>query len=211
MPIESCALGQYNIYMRFASALVLLLFATGCAHYEYNIVQPDNLQAHIASKLATRVKLDPLEYSFRAVEDYLVIRIYNTANDPIHLVGERSTVVSPEGQSHPLRPMTIAPGSFIKLIFPPMRPRLEPVGPTIGIGFGMRAGRHFFAPGYPVGYPYAYPPYYAYDEPRYFIAYGPDESYYWDWDGETDVTATFVYRRNDKEFQHRFVFHRQKM
>ncbi len=189
-------------FLRPAILLNLLMLVTGCARYEYSIASPDNLRGHIGTKTDHVVTVEPLTYRFRAVDNRLVVRIYNETEDAIALEGERSTVVSPGGQSHPLRSQSIAPGSFIKLIFPPIRPRLPPSGPTIGFGIGARVD--------------------ARDadcledqsvsaKPRYLTMYSPDEALYWDWDGESEVSATFNYRRGDKALQHRFVFHRQRM
>jgi hypothetical protein len=186
---------------RLPAVILLNLFAltTGCARYEYNIVSPENLRAHIGTNTDHVATLDPLTYRFRAVDNRLVIRIYNETQDSITLEGDRSTVVSPNGQSHPLRSQTIAPASFIKLIFPPIRPQFPPTGPTIGFGIGTRVDAR--------GRGRAH----GSDPPKYLATYSPDEALYWDWDGQTDVTATFAFRRADKPFQHQFIFHRQKM
>ena len=40
--------------------------------------------------------------ALRTVENRLVLQIQNKTDDPIQLLGERSTVVDPGGQSHPL-------------------------------------------------------------------------------------------------------------
>ncbi|HEX8522256.1 MAG TPA: hypothetical protein VF669_08360 [Tepidisphaeraceae bacterium] len=175
---------------------LVTLSLAGCAKYEYNIVSPDQLRAHIPSKTDQVTRVDPLEYRFRSYENRLVIRIFNTVDDPITLVGERSTVVSPDGQSHPLRPQTIAPGSFIKLIFPPLRPQIRPSGPVFGIGIGARVDAATEL---------------QESQPKYLYNEFPDEILYWDWNGPTDVTATLVYQRGENHFQHRFTFHRQKM
>jgi len=180
--------------------LILVAFLTGCAHYEYNIIQPDDLRAHIGSKIDHVITRDPLEYHFRSYDNRLVIRVFDHTNEPITLVGDRSTAVDPKGQSHPLRSQTIAPQSYVKLILPPIRPRIDTVGPTFGIGIGTRVDARDERAPFPHGY-----------DPNYLVAYGEDEVYYWDWPGESDVSLTLVFRRADKEFQQAFTFHRQKM
>jgi hypothetical protein len=196
--------------MRSIILLSLLALSTGCAHYEYDIVAPENLRGHIGTKGDHVVTVDPLTYRFRTVDNRLVIRIYNDTQDPIVLLGERSTVVTPDQQSHPVRPQTIAPGSFIKLIFPPLRPPYGPRG-VFGVGIGARVDRDRGDPGYIPPDPYYYDARDYYDDPRFLAAYVPDQTIFWDWEGESDVTATFVYLRRDKIFEHRFVFHRKKM
>src|SRR5438067_6143668 len=123
---------------------MLLLAAGGCAKYEYNLVKPTELSKHIGAGSDSVVSVDPLEYRLRTVDNRLVIRIFNPTDDVIELVGPKCSMVDPEGQSHPLRSQSIAPGSFIKLILPPPRPRVyDPYGggywgPTVGVGVGYR-------------------------------------------------------------------------
>jgi hypothetical protein len=188
------------------AALLLVCLTAGCAHYEYNIVEPADLSRHIGAKDDAVVAIDPLEYRLRTVDSRLVMRIYNRTNDPVELLGEKSVIVDSHDQSHPLVSQAIAPQSFIKLILPPYRPRYGPYGPTFGIGVGARVER-----GYDPYFPYR--PYEPYDFPRYFTVYGgAAEALYWDWEGDSDASMTLVYRRGGgKEFQHRFKFHRQKM
>ena len=112
-------------------------------------------------------------------------------------------MVDPEGQSHPLRGQSIAAKSFIKLILPPMRPRIENTGPTFGIGVGTyvgdgRYGRH--------GYLYDD----WYDEPRYFTVVD-DNAIYWNWSGEGEIRLSLVFARKDEAFTHEFVIRRVKI
>ena len=189
--------------LKFCSTLILLL--VGCARYEYDITRPTDLAMHVGTKSDAIAPLPPLEYRFRTVENRLVMSIYNTTDDPIQLIGERSSVVDPEGQSHPLRSQPIAPNSFIKQILPPYRPRIERSGPTFGIGIGTHVGhRHRRA------YPYdAFDdPYY--DEPRYFAVI-EDNALYWSWSGEGQIRMMLVFARKDETFTHEFVIRRVKM
>ena len=186
-------------------SLLLLLLATGCARYEYNIVQPPDLAAHIGSNTDQVVPRAPLEYRFRSYDNRLVIRIFNQSEDPISLIGERSIAVSPDGQSHPLRSQTIAPGSFIKIIFPPPEPRIYQPGPTFGIGVGTSVGHYHRHPHYHYHDPFP-------QDPRYFVVWeDADPTYYWDWDGQSEVSATFVFKGPKDEFKHDWRFRRQKM
>jgi hypothetical protein len=176
--------------------LFTLCSAFGCANYEYNLTDPPDLARHIGKSDQT-IPLDPLAYHFITDSNHLVIRIENPMDTPVELLGDQSVVVSPDGQSHPLRSQTIAPYSFAKLIFPPLRPRFENTGPTFGIGVG--AVHHVRYPAYP-----------DFPTPRYLYLYD-DETYYWDWEGETAIRLTVVYRHQGKTFEHRFAFVRKKM
>src|SRR5687768_15397193 len=119
-----------------ATLLALLFCATGCASYEHRLVQPKELAGHIGAKQDYIVNIGPVEYRLRTVESRLVMRIYNRTETAIQLLGDQSAAVDPDGQSHPLRSQTIAPGSFIKLLLPPNRPQIRRTGPSIGIGLG---------------------------------------------------------------------------
>ena len=199
---------------RFSGAPLLVaivaiaLWCGGCARYEYAIVSPPDVARHIGGDRDTVIGLLPLEYRFRSVDNYLVMRVFNPTREPVRLLGQESFVVDPHRQSHPLRGQTIAPGTYIKLIFPPPRPQLEPAGPSIGIGFGARYGYGSYRHGYWARDPF-YDPYW--DVPRYYTVYDGD-AMYWDWSGESDVRVAMVYQQADrKPFTHEWVFRRKRV
>jgi hypothetical protein len=187
-------------------ASLLLFTLTGCATYEYDIVRPPDLRLHVFHDRDLVIQRAPLEYRLRAYEDRLVVRIYNSTQDTLKLVGDQSTVVDPTGQSHPLRGTAILPGTYIKLILPPA-PHIEPAGPsvTFGMTYGVGYWHHpYYGPYWYGGYPY-------WNEPRYIVVYEAGESY-WTWHGETDVRVVLTFQRgNDVPFTQEWVFHRKKM
>ena len=185
--------------------LVIVAFITGCARYEYDITRPTELAMHIGSKTDAIAPWPPLEYRFRAVENRLVMNIYNTTDDPIQLLGERSSVVDPGGQSHPLRSQPIAPNSYIKQILPPYRPRIQRTGPSFGIGVGTRIGDRRRR-----AYPYDAFDDPFYDEPRYFAVI-EDNALYWNWPGEGQIRMMLVFTHKDETFTHEFVIRRVKV
>jgi hypothetical protein len=185
-------------------SLVVVLLTTGCAKYEYDIVSPAELRAHIGTKSDTKTTVDPLLYRWRTIDNRLVVRIFNSTDDPIQLLGEKSTAVAPSGESHPLRGQTIAPQSHAKLILPPRRPRVyNSSGPTFGVGVGMRVDAR--DRGYP-DYNDRFD-----DAPRYLAIYDDDNALYWDWNGETEVRLSLVYQRREEPLRHEFVIRRRKM
>jgi hypothetical protein len=217
--------------LRPASVALLLIpllapLLEGCARYEYDLVQPPELARHIG-KADEVVPVDPLEYRLRTVENRLVVHVINPTDEPVTLIGPQSYIVSPGGQSHPLRPQTIAPHTFIPLILPPLRPYYYyPTGPTWGFGFGVvgvgghfhdhhdhhRGGGHrgrvyssvaYYDPYFGDPYPYG-PPYYMVEE---------SDGAYWEWKGEGDVRVHLVFQRgtNARTFSDDFTFHRRKM
>lgn len=192
----------------FAETLLLsLALSGGCARYEYNIVQPAEFRQHIGSKQWATAPLPPAEYRFITVENRLVAEIYNQQQEPLRLLGDQSFAVDPRGQSHPLGSQSIAPGAYIKMIFPTIPPRYERTGPSIGIGIGgvFGSARHFRDG-------FGFYDFYGWDEPRYYTLYDPTGDLYWDWEDEGDVRLTLVYATGgEKTITHNFVLHRQKM
>lgn len=198
--------------MRIAlPSLLIVLFAAGCARYEYDLISPADLTRHIATKAETSVTLEPLEYRMQSYENRLVLKIFNPTDDAMQLAGERSSVVDPDGQSHPLQGGPIAPHSYLKLILPPLRPRVYDPSPTIGFGVGVGVGRRDDDPSLDG----------ALDgplrdggstEPRYLYVYDDNNPLYWDWKGEGEARLTLVYvMGNGKTITHAMTFKRQKM
>jgi hypothetical protein len=201
--------------MRFLSLTALLvgMAGTGCATYEFDLVRPPELTRHIGRSIDAVVQVEPLEYRMRSVDNRLVVRVFNPTNDPIELVGPKCSVVDPNGQSHPLPSQSIAPGSFVKLIFPPMRPRVyDPYyGPTWNTGMGAggyyRVGDGPASPATPRPIPH---PHFS-SPPRYLVVYDDGDPYYWDWKGQSEVRAILAFRQGETEFRHEFVFRRRKV
>lgn len=182
--------------------LGFLFLAGGCARYEYDLMRPEAHARHIGAKTTDVFTIDPLEYHLVTVDNRLVMLVYNHTSDAVQLVGGMSYVVSPEGQSHPLRSVPVAPDSFIKMILPPLRPRVERYGPSFGIGVGASSGGyHHGGVGVGVGTEIGDDYYYVPD----------DGQEYWQWTGESDVRLNMTYEQGDRTFSHEFVFHRKKM
>ncbi len=190
--------------LRLTLLICMGLLLSGCATYEFQLVQPETLTRHVGSKEETSFTLDDLVYHMQAIEGRMVMRIENPGDVPVLLDGQRSSVVDSKRQSRPLRGQSIAPRSFVKLIFPPLRARYR-AEPTIGIGFGVGVSR-FHHGGYYAGYAGDF-----YDEPLYLDQVSGDEATNWDWEGETTVRIHLAFQRGDKPLQHEFEFKRQKM
>src|SRR6266498_3521198 len=96
LAVRSCRRILCGIPATQASPLLLLLMLLpSCARYEYNLTQPPDLASHIGSQTDHVLSRNPLEYRFRSVDNRLVMRIFNRVDQPIQLLGDRSTVVSP--------------------------------------------------------------------------------------------------------------------
>lgn len=186
--------------MKAATLVMLASFLCGCARYEYDLTQPPGLARHIGPA-PTTLPVDPLVYQLQTVDNHLVMDIRNPANEPILLLGERSVIVDPEGQSHRLMSQTIAPHSFIRLVLPPFPEVYEWDEPYWAGGYGgywyYRGPRRYYR-----GY------YGFYAEPGYAVVYDSSNPAYFDWSGETDVRMTLRFDRAGKQFDHSFAFHR---
>lgn len=198
----------------------LLILLPGCVRYEYDVVQPPELAGHVGTKSWVSFQRDELEYRLRTVDDRLVMRIYNLGEQPVKLLGPDSAAVDPRGESHPLRRATILPGSHVRLVFPPPRPRVARYGPSFGFGVGIGSGfggrfhhRDHFGYG-------------AYDDigPRYYSVYDASDPTYFRWPGNTNLRLLLTYRRGltgesetpadeggEEIFRHEFTFRRRRM
>ena len=188
-----------------SSLLVVVPLLTGCATYEYDLVQPEQFATHIPRKSEVKLAIDPLDYRFLSYENHLIVRILNPTDEAIQLLGGQSTAVDPKGESHPVRTQTIAPGTFIKLILPPPRPQFRDEGPHFGFGIGVigHAGhRGFYDPFYESAF---------YDEPRYYTMYDEADNFYWDWNGESTARLLLTFQRGNATFRQEFTFRRRKV
>lgn len=200
----------FSPFRSLATLVLLGLAPLGCARYEYDIVAPSELAQHVGTKQWVVVEQEPLQYRLMTVDNRLVMQIHNPTGDPLQLVGEKSVLVDPQGQSHPLRSQTIASSSYAKLILPPMPARVERSGPTFGFGIGIGSagyrGRHGYGHGFGGSF---YDPWY--DEPRYYALIDPNDSTYWEWDHDGNVRLTLVYDRAGEAITHKFVIAREKI
>jgi mannose-6-phosphate isomerase-like protein (cupin superfamily) len=187
--------------MKYLSVLLLVVVA-GCARIEHRVVEPQDVAGPIGRD-PVHIHYEPLEYWAVTADGRLVVRIYNPTDETIVLVGGQSTVVAPTGRSHPVHGGAIAPGSFIKLILPPLRPQLaRSAGPRVGVGVGMGVGAGRVRPGVGAGV--------GYGGPAHYTVYDMGDALYWDWPRNTSIRLTLKYEREDETFRHEFVLDRQR-
>ena len=182
-------------------ALLGAVFLSGCARYQYVIVEPSEIRQTI-TKQGSAVSFPPLEYQLATNRRQLAIRVINESADPIRLVGERSFLVDPTGATRPLPAGTIAPNAHIGLILPP-EPVVYRSSPRFSFGFGY--GHHYG----PYDHMYgglAYDPW----------LYGPMEFYavnppnHWEWKKGV-VRMRLFYEDNGTNFEHNFTFDRERV
>jgi hypothetical protein len=187
--------------------VLLLLLAvgtmglTGCRTYTYQIVQPAQAAATVADQ-AVPASVAPLEYTFSRAGDRLAVQIHNPTEDRVTLVGQKSYVVDPTGQSHLLPGAVIAPRSHIIMYLPPRPQRIEArsTGFAMGWGFG---GYHGGMWPYGGGY---YDPIYYYGPS--ITTYDIPTPYDWKW-GTGLARLSLLFERGEETFEHQFEFNRR--
>ncbi len=180
-----------------AKALFLLFVAaalfSGCKTYIYQVVRPPGVAQPIAGQSVT-IQYDPLEYRLVRHHNQLNLHIDNPTDDRITLLGNRSYVIDPRGESHPMRSLVIGPHSFSSMLVPP-----EPITiTTYGWGGGWGWGP------YPTVDPFFfdfYPPPVYYTQVR--------TPYDWDWN-TGNARIHLMYERNRKTFEQEFEITREQ-
>jgi hypothetical protein len=181
--------------------LTLLLLA-GCDQYNFEFSRPSEDQSVlVTSNNEVRYADDPLEYRMQAADGRMVLWIYNPTQDPIDLLGNKSSVIDPDGISHPLTDALIAPQSAIKEIFPPLRPESES-GSSSPVFSPISPIDPNDRPGYipPSGYGDSAPPETSEQNP----------ALYWDWNGEGEIQLNLAFRQGDHDFEHHFTIKKVK-
>jgi hypothetical protein len=133
------------------------------------------------------------------------MQIQNPTSDRVALLGERSYVTDPQGESHPIRSRLIGPHSYVRMLLPPI-PFTFPY-PDYTWGWGW--GGWQWGWGWP-GYVPMYGPYYAEG------FYGPPPIVYdqvltvYDWRWKTGpVHLRLTYERGKETFEQDFEFDRK--
>ncbi len=183
--------------MRWIGLLAWVLsLVGGCASYQYQIVAPDGSARTVPTDQDLRLDASPAELQLRQVDSRCVVLIQNPTTQPISLNGAQSALVDPTGRSRVIASQLIPPGAYVKLVLPPLREYVEPRGPQIGIGFGMRV-QASDNPEKPVYAQYLQ------------IGQGPME--YWEWDGEGTASLVLSLSESNRPGQsHTFRIERLK-
>jgi hypothetical protein len=188
-----------------AGLALLSIFFTGCAHYQYVIVQPPNVGQPL-TKQPIRVDLAPLSYQFFAKDEHVFMEINNPTEGPISLLGPKSYLVDPQGRSHPLRGGIIAPHSFIGMSLPPKEPPGGGLRPSMGVGLGF-GGPHFSSGlGFHSGMAF-------YEDPFFYEPSEPGaSSHFWEWKtGQVRMLLYYQQWNPTNTFEHQFVIERRKV
>ncbi len=122
----------------YAAVLTALITFTGCAVYQFRLAEPVEHAATIDQEGMT-FDLDPLHYHLYEHGSRLGLRISNPGSEPITLLGERSYLIDPEGETRAILGGTIGPHSYITEVLPPQVEAIRS-GPRFGVGIGVGTG-----------------------------------------------------------------------
>jgi hypothetical protein len=190
--------------IRIRLALAILCLASfalqGCAKYEIRLVEPAEFAQTLRSE-EIAFSRPPIDYRANDLKGRMGFRMLNPGDEPIALLGDKSYVVDPRGESHPLKNVTIAPRSFVAMSVPPIERVYRG-----GSGFGLGVGVGSFSDGGFVGGSVGHD---LYDGPSsYSDLYATVRV--WPWEtGEVRMHVT--YQRGQETIEHDFVFTRQKV
>jgi hypothetical protein len=183
-----------------------LLSPAGCAVYQFELIEPRELAQVIDEPV--RFAIAPVEYLAVPSRDAarLALRIENITGEPLGLIGERSWLVDPLGESHAVRGATIAPYSHVTLMLPAEPIVVESFRPRFGVGVGM--GRFHRRGAFGIGAWNRYP-YDDWHAGRRFYVYDPDRAY-WRW-REGLVRLRFAYEQAGDFHEHDLAFERVRV
>ena len=128
-----------NRILHLMTAVSLIALA-GCAKHEYVITQPTEFAGRL-TKQERDISRDAVVYYLVDQSSRVGIRIENTSDEPIMLKGNDSYVVTPWGESQPMRGVTIAPHTWSAFTIPPLERRYYGgSGMSFGLGIGTWGG-----------------------------------------------------------------------
>jgi hypothetical protein len=177
------------------SLLAVLITASGCRSFEYRFIAPAG-NAGVVAGQPVPLHYDLLDYELQRRHGRLAMKILNPTKERIVLNGEKSYVIDPKGESHPLVGSAIGPGSYLDILFPPKTATGQVIGGT---------GGWAWAPGYRGGF--------AGSEPLY---YGPPVTTYqiwtaYDWNWQTGTARIRLsYEQDGKTYEHNFEIVRER-
>lgn len=175
---------------RLALIMSPLVLLGGCVSYQFDVTTPDGGALQVMKDQDLVIPADPVRLRLRQVESRCVLIIDNPGNDPVTLDGSASTIVDPTGQSRPMATQLIAPGSYIKLILPPLHP-YDPRGPRVTFGFGM------FVDAQP-------------ERQATYLDIDPTGQDDWDWPGEGTVRLILSLKVKDQTSHHEITLRKIK-
>lgn len=197
MSAAVCSLGSLLRRPALCAIVIGASALTGCAAYQHRIIEPAEA-AGVVPDAGRAFVMEPLEYEAYEDGGRLALRVYNPDVMPITLLGERSYLVDPQGETRAIGAGTIAPGSHITLFLPPQVDRVR-TGPRFGVGVGVGTGyRSGFVGGGVYRDPWAYPTYTYESVPI------------WRWVTGV-IQLQLTYERGEERFIHELAIERERV
>jgi hypothetical protein len=116
--------------------VLLLLSATGCTSYRYEVVEPEGPLA-VRKGQDLVLQIEPAELRLRQVESRCVVLVANPSQQAFEIEAGGSTLVDPTGQSRAITAQLVPPGAYVKYVLPPVE-EYNPRGPQLQFGLGMQ-------------------------------------------------------------------------
>jgi hypothetical protein len=184
----------------------VLLGLCGCARFEYRLAEPAQSAQTITGQ-ETRLEWPPADYRLKERHPMLVMTILNPSTQPLLMIGPRSYVVDPRGETHPIQGGTIAPRSYIGMVFPPQPPEYRAM-PTFGFGMGYGWGSPYGGTPYGTAFGFPYDPFYA---PGPLDITPVNLPHFWDWrTGVVRLHLAYA-QQGTNTVEHDFVFERRRV
>lgn len=184
---------------RLVIMLLAMLALAGCTQYEYVIIAPQESAGRL-TKQERVIEWEPVTYHLVDQSSRVGIRVENTTDAPLTIKGEESYIVTPDGQSQPMRGGTIAPMTWSGFTVPPLIRTYERSGMSFGFGVGTWGSHGGGAIG--VGY-----------DPFYDDVYLPHDVVEWRWkDGRIDIHLVLQAKDDAaSRVEHDFTIERRKV
>ncbi|MBC7785215.1 MAG: hypothetical protein H7144_15375 [Burkholderiales bacterium] len=172
---------------------MLCLLLGGCTSYEYQFVPAESQPLTVRTDEDLVVQAAPARLRLRQEKSRCVLVVENAGSDTFAVDSAGSAIVDPSGQSRAIAPRLLPPGSYFKLILPPLR-EVEPRGPEFRIGLGMQVDA---APRQDAVKPI-------------YLAIAPGATEFWEWDGDGEVRIVLALKQNEETKRHHFLLRRFK-
>jgi hypothetical protein len=172
-------------YLKFAP-LILCLALAGCGPSEFDFTPAGTGNTvRVTNNQDSLVTIAPVQYRMRAVESHLVLWIENPTDQPIDIIGDKSSIEDPAGEIHNLDDQEIAPHSSQKLVMPPL-PENDHQAPQNT----SQPHSQFDQPGFIAVPDTNTPP--------------TDEGPAWKWDDDLEIHVDLLFKQGDHQFEQNF-------
>jgi hypothetical protein len=171
--------------LKFAP-LILCLALTACGPSEFDFTAAGTGNTvRVTNNQDSLVTIAPVQYRMRAVENHLVLWIENPTDQPIDIIGDKSSIEDPAGEIHTLDNQDISPHSSFKLVMPPLPENDQQTSQNIS---------------QPIS-PYDQPGFIAVPDTR---TPPNEQGAAWKWDDDLEIHVDLLFKQGDHQFEQTF-------